>query len=511
MRGAVRWATSDRTGLPDRAALGGCPGTHTGPDVPIAGGLHAGARRGTPVAMDERRDLRQHARSRQFTGRPPVGGAVRAAPDGVLALQRAAGNAAVTTLLRKGPDAPDRDDPDLRGRAAVPALPRGGGNAAVARWLETSPRTVQRKWVAQAEPQGVSYHHHTGGARDSPPREYKHVFGVSFVDDVEDKVWSERRDEGLYERHEFRATFAGTPYGTRPVGQSSSSFNFAMRLSKMPPDGLVVASSQKLLDRLETRWGLKGRKVGKAAFAVHPLANRAGTIRGRTFLYLPGVVKTRRAKVPAAKTPTAKGTAAKGAAAKGAAAKAEKQQQAAKVLKKASLPLGAASASPKTATATFTAPAAKAGRSSTAGAFGGVSAGVHAGAHNGLLPPAVQPASSRRWEWLHLVGDALGGPTVHGNLAAGTFDSNSRHNAIEEAVSQASQTATPVDPLTYEVEATLIAGTEIATEFRCRAKRPSHNSGAWVAWQPVDTLTTTKEDVVEDALRRHGEHRTLTK
>lgn len=74
-----------------------------------------------------------------------------------------------------------------------------------------------------------------------------------------------------------------------------------------------------------------------------------------------------------------------------------------------------------------------------------------------------------------------------------------------------SQTATPMDPLTDDVEATLIKGTEIATQFLCRAKRPSIKGGQWVYWDPIDTLTTTEEDVVEDALRRHSEHRKLIK
>ena len=404
-----------------------------------------------------------------------------------LALLQAAGNAAVARLLR----APEAGR--TLGRPAAMALQRLAGNAATSRLVGDPEQVLQRKWIAQVGAHGIYYHHHIGGVRDPAARRYKHVSGAAYVDDQDD-IWSERRNEQLYRRNDVIADFAGTRYGTRAVGQSRESFNFSMRLAKVPPGGRLISSSQKTLDLLHKRYGQPGTKVRKSKFHKYKLASKVGLIRGRTFMYLPGVTKTRKPK-------------------KQVKAKATKQQkqQLAKLLKKAPLPLGAASASPKRQTLTLRAPAAKGGRSSTAGAFNGVGAGLHASVQNALLPAHVQPAASRRWEWLHLIGDAIGGLTVSANLAAGTFDSNSRHNAIEEAVVRESQTATAADPVTYEVEAPLLPGTEIATEFRCRAKRPSHNGGAWVSWPPVDTLSITKEDRVEDALRRHSEHRTLTK
>jgi len=150
-------------------------------------------------------------------------------------------------------------------------------------------------------------------------------------------------------------------------------------------------------------------------------------------------------------------------------------------------------------------PAAKAGRSDTAAAMG-VNAVSHAVANNAKLPKDVKPAKSRRWEWLHLIGDAVGGPTVPGNLACGTYDGNTQHNTIEEAVIEASQQATATDPLEYTVKATLITGTAIAKKFECKADLPS---GRQITWEPVDTLRISKLDTVEDALRRYQAQRNI--
>jgi hypothetical protein len=337
----------------------------------------------------------------------------------------------------------------------------------------------------------IYYHHYIGNVRNPANRDYKNIPDtMAFVDDQDD-CWSEYKNEQLYERRNMHNkkgrlwTWANTPMGKKAIGQSTKKFNFSMRLAKVKPGGELVASSQKLLDLIHTRYGLKGRKVQKHKFTKHKLGTALGVIKGRTFLYQPGPAGIRKRKPKATKQTTV---------AKVAAA----------VLKKFRRPLGMASASPKTASITLSAPAAKGGRSSTKSAFNNVSAGQHAQAHNAKLPAHVRPASDRRWEWLHLIGDAIGGPTSSANLAAGTFDSNSRHNAIEEAVVKESQNATPTNQLTYEVDATLINGTEIASAFKCRAKIPSLNGGNWHDWTPVDTLTVNKEDKAEDALLRHA-------
>ena len=362
-------------------------------------------------------------------------------------------------------------------------LQRSAGNSAVSRLLAgPAVPVVQRKWAAQQDVSGlIYYHHYITGARDPNDREYKNIPNtMAFVDD-QDFRWSELRDERLQARNDLANwKWRNTPMGAKAIGQSTKKFNFSMRLAKVRPGGEVVASSQKLLNLILASHGITGKKIKKTAFKKHKLATAVGVIKGRTFMYRPGGTRPRKAK----------------AVAKKAAAKLK--------LALLRLPLGKASASPKKASITLSGPAAKGGRTPTKTAFNGVSAAMHADAHNGVLPKQVQPAKSRRWEWLHLVGDAIGGPTSAVNLAAGTFDSNSRHNAIEEAVVKASQAATPTNQLTYEVEAKLIPGTEIATEFNCRAKMPTINGGIWWVWAPVDTLTVSKEDKAEDALLRHA-------
>ena len=62
------------------------------------------------------------------------------------------------------------------------------------------------------------------------------------------------------------------------------------------------------------------------------------------------------------------------------------------------------------------------------GAMGGWSALQYAQA------AGIPDASKHRWEWLHLLGASLGGPTIEGNLVAGTYDSNTQMTAVETAI-----------------------------------------------------------------------------
>ncbi|HYR28150.1 MAG TPA: hypothetical protein VEU30_06765 [Thermoanaerobaculia bacterium] len=72
-------------------------------------------------------------------------------------------------------------------------------------------------------------------------------------------------------------------------------------------------------------------------------------------------------------------------------------------------------------------------------------------------------ANARSWEWLHIVGHALGGNNEVGNLVAGTFDANTQMIPHERAIQEASQTV-PLVTVKYEV--TLYPETWVAIDIK---------------------------------------------
>jgi hypothetical protein len=71
-------------------------------------------------------------------------------------------------------------------------------------------------------------------------------------------------------------------------------------------------------------------------------------------------------------------------------------------------------------------------------------------------------AEERRWEWLHIVGHALGGANEVGNLVAGTFDANTQMIPLERSVRDLSQSATPQHPVYVGYKVDLYPGTRVA-------------------------------------------------
>jgi hypothetical protein len=55
-------------------------------------------------------------------------------------------------------------------------------------------------------------------------------------------------------------------------------------------------------------------------------------------------------------------------------------------------------------------------------------------ARNYAIRAGVPEAEKHTWEWLHLLGAALGGPNIEGNLVAGTYDGNTQMNTVESAI-----------------------------------------------------------------------------
>jgi hypothetical protein len=75
-------------------------------------------------------------------------------------------------------------------------------------------------------------------------------------------------------------------------------------------------------------------------------------------------------------------------------------------------------------------------------------------------------ASERRWEWLHIVGSALGGNNEKGNLVAGTFDANTQMIPHERCIRELTQTATQSNPVKARFEVALYPNTWIAIEIK---------------------------------------------
>lgn len=80
-------------------------------------------------------------------------------------------------------------------------------------------------------------------------------------------------------------------------------------------------------------------------------------------------------------------------------------------------------------------------RESTQSAMGGESARNYAALF--LTEEAIK---NRKWEWLHILGHALGGEEKRGNLVAGTFAANTQMIPHEKRILEATRHATPEKP-----------------------------------------------------------------
>ena len=67
----------------------------------------------------------------------------------------------------------------------------------------------------------------------------------------------------------------------------------------------------------------------------------------------------------------------------------------------------------------------------------------------------VPDAGKHTWEWLHLIGSAIGGKNEQGNLVAGTYDMNTLMIPLEQTIVTYSQSATPAEPMLVEATAKL--------------------------------------------------------
>jgi hypothetical protein len=345
----------------------------------------------------------------------------------------------------------------------------------------TTSAIIQRKWVPFADPNdGLIYYHHVDAAGVQDPRVFKHVKGVAFIDTNND-VWSEYKDQTLYVRNDIQnRQYNAIIAGINPISVSPKKFNFDMRLPLPDANNILITSNKDLFDEAK-KLNITVINKKKPISVPPSYAGMQVITRAESFEYL-GV-----------QTSALPGKASK------------------KANKPASKPNGKIGGT-KTRSIKILGSCASAGRSSTETAMG-VSAKAHAAAHNKKLPGNVQPASNFSWEWLHLIGDAIGGPTDDTNLACGTSGGNSMHNAqVESVVLAASAFAKMNDPLEYEVQASLIPQTAIAKKFECTVKFPKSMPGSAAGTAEkytVDTLTPYDPDRIRYRLERHQARRKI--
>jgi hypothetical protein len=74
-------------------------------------------------------------------------------------------------------------------------------------------------------------------------------------------------------------------------------------------------------------------------------------------------------------------------------------------------------------------------------------------------------ADERKWEWLHILGHALGGDNEVDNLVAGTFDGNTAMIPHEKRVRDLSQAATALNPIRLKYQVILFPETRVALDI----------------------------------------------
>ncbi len=130
------------------------------------------------------------------------------------------------------------------------------------------------------------------------------------------------------------------------------------------------------------------------------------------------------------------------------------------------------------------------------GAMGGLSARNYAKAVMG------NEALNHSWEWLHLVGSAIGGGNQLGNLVAGTFDTNTLMIPLEQTIVEyaAKNRPTAQNPMTITATAQLHReqasgrNTWLAENIRLQVQHGSNNFWLGPIGQKTDQLTQMEFD-----------------
>jgi hypothetical protein len=99
-------------------------------------------------------------------------------------------------------------------------------------------------------------------------------------------------------------------------------------------------------------------------------------------------------------------------------------------------------------------------------------------------------AEGRRWEWLHIVGHALGGNNEVGNLVAGTYDANTQMIPYEKRLLDATQRAGQYNPVEARYIVALFPDSWVAIDIRLEF----HGCGEWVLPQTFRCQTALTFD-----------------
>lgn len=94
-------------------------------------------------------------------------------------------------------------------------------------------------------------------------------------------------------------------------------------------------------------------------------------------------------------------------------------------------------------------------------------------------------AEERRWEWLHIVGHALGGNNEVGNLVAGTYDANTQMIPHERVVAELTKKAGQYNPVEVRYVVHLYPGTWIAIDIQMM----HHGCGDLTGWDTFPATT----------------------
>lgn len=121
----------------------------------------------------------------------------------------------------------------------------------------------------------------------------------------------------------------------------------------------------------------------------------------------------------------------------------------------------------------------------------------------------LDAAEKQTWDWLHLIGHAIGGHNALGNLVAGTFDSNTGMIPFEKAVIAycKSGAVTPSAPAIYTVTVKLLEDTWVADEISMTLE---HKQQVIKSYKGLSGLQTSKMsrieyDIATGLLARMGE------
>lgn len=119
------------------------------------------------------------------------------------------------------------------------------------------------------------------------------------------------------------------------------------------------------------------------------------------------------------------------------------------------------------------------------------------GGHSALnyaIAASMPNAAQGTWEWLHLVGSAIGGDNKQGNLVAGTYDANTLMIPMEQAIVTYSHRAdvTPQNPMTVVAEAKLWSnGTFLTYVAETITLKVYHKGKNVFSFGPIQALNNT--------------------